>query len=780
MTQTKLSKKRYRDPEYMRAGLIYGVLGGFAFAVCAWGIGAIRLANASAGYPWLKFTVGVLLCVMIGGFAGWLTALADNGFVGTVAWFLAGISFCWIASHLPFEGMTYLLNRLDPQLRALHYPYPDNMDRRMVVVYILSVLLFTLAGLLEVNILDAVQRASTRFMRAATYLLVVPFFALAGIVAADYISQPIEDPLIVVSDLLVFNQQVKGQKLDPKVIAEKHYRALAPIQTLANGPYHLYLSSYDPQYFDSFTVLIDFSGQWAECTVLVDSVGNCKPGNPYSNPNDQGLIDALPTPTFIPTGTPTDVASAAEQTVLTSTPAPVIISLPKSLDNAPRYTISADIDVANLTFTGHSSVRYTNQVDSPLDRLYFRLIPNGQGSYGNGRLDVTKALVDGKPTSTQLSQEDTVLEIELAERLLRGQHVQIDLDFNGQIPVDFGGQKTPAGYGIYNYSDHVLAMADWYPILAVYDERGWNLDFPSKIGDSVYSETAFYSVDLTLPKDVIVAASGIQESKQATDTSQILHFETGPMRDFFLIMSPDFQVDSQVIDDTEVNLYYLPGHEQSAGQALKVAADSLHIYNGKFGAYPYSELDIVDAPMRNASGVEFPGIVLVADKLFDTPDNPSFTVATAHEVGHQWWYNVVGNNVFADPWLDEALTSYSSSLYYEIQQGKGAAAGLIDYWKQRYQTLLEQGKDDRVTQSLSHFESLNDPGVYGGVVYTKGALFFDALRQEIGDKAFFNALQNYYQAEQFGIARPEDLLNAFEASAGRSLGDLYLKWLYTP
>ena len=620
MTQTKPSKKRFRDPDTLKAGLIYGVLGGLAFAFTAWGIGAIQLANASAGYPWLKFAVGAVLCVLIGGIAGWLTALADNGFVGAFVWFLAGISFCWIASHLPFEGLTFLLNRLDARLPGISYPYPDSMQQRMVVVYMLVVLLSTLAGILQTTILDSVQRASTGFMRVMTTLLVVPFFALAGLVTAEYVNQPLETPLVVIGDLLKFNQQVKGQKLDPKVIAETHYRALGPIQDLAIKPYRLYLGSYDPEYLDSASVLIDFSGQWAECTVSSASVGVCKPHISSIDSNQKAALDEPPAPSLNPSVTPTapistagqpgpgTIPSSVDQTQPVSTatatpPAPIMVSLPESLDNAPRYKISADIDVENLSFTGHSSVIYTNKNSNPLDRLYFRLIPNGQGSYGNGRLDVTQVQVDGKPAPTQLSEQDTALEIELAEPLLHGQQVQIDLDSNGRIPVDFGGSSTPAGYGIYNYSDHVLALADWYPILAVYDNWRWNLDFPSEIGDSVYSETAFYSVDLTLPKDVIVAASGVQESKQITETSQTLHYETGPMRDFFLIMSPDFQVDSQVVDNTQVNLYYLPGHEQPAQQALNIAADSLHIYNEKFGAYPYTELDVVDAPMRVGFGV---------------------------------------------------------------------------------------------------------------------------------------------------------------------------------
>ncbi len=92
----------------------------------------------------------------------------------------------------------------------------------------------------------------------------------------------------------------------------------------------------------------------------------------------------------------------------------------------------------------------------------------------------------------------------------------------------------------------------------------------------------------------------------------------------------------------------------------------------------------------------------------------------------------------------------------------------------------DKGVDDQIARPLSYFEGLNNPGVYGGVVYSKGALFFDALRQEIGDQAFFEALQSYYNTYQFDIASPVELLDAFEASAGRQLDDFFQSWLYTP
>jgi aminopeptidase N len=359
-----------------------------------------------------------------------------------------------------------------------------------------------------------------------------------------------------------------------------------------------------------------------------------------------------------------------------------------------------------------------------------------------------------------------------------GRDIQLDFDFEGVVSLG-EDQTEQAGYGIYNYSQGVLTLSGWYPILAVYDDQGWNLDMPSNVGDSTFSDIAFYTVDVTIPIDFKVIATGTQVERQVSSDRIRLRFESGPARDFFIVAGQDFKVTTRTVTGTTVSSYYLPGHERGGGLALSVASDSLRIFNQKFGAYPYTELDLVETPMQYALGVEFPGIFLVSTSLYDAPEKAEFSATVAHEVAHQWWYNVVGNDVFDEPWLDEALATYSSSLFYEFRVGGSVPDGLIQYWYDRYNKLLNDGEDDLVTENLMHFESLEKSRVYGSVVYSKGALFFKALRDEIGDRAFFAALQAYYQMHQYQIATAEALLDAFERTAGRQLDKFYRTWLYS-
>ena len=243
------------------------------------------------------------------------------------------------------------------------------------------------------------------------------------------------------------------------------------------------------------------------------------------------------------------------------------------------------------------------------------------------------------------------------------------------------------------------------------------------------------------------------------------------MRDFTLAASPDFQVTSGSVDGTQINSFSSSGFEAGGEAALQVASGSLETYNQLFGAYPYAELDVVQAPMRYASGVEYPTIILINSDLYDDPQEMDFIITDAHEVAHQWWYNLVGNDVFDDPWLDEALATYSSALYLEQETGEGSYDGYIRYMQNDYNELTSRGLDDQVTESLAHFESLGPSSpMYGTIVYSKGALFFHELRQSIGNAAFFAGLQSYYRSQIYQVAQVNDLLDAFEAASRTLVG----------
>ncbi|MCW5882122.1 MAG: M1 family metallopeptidase [Anaerolineae bacterium] len=444
------------------------------------------------------------------------------------------------------------------------------------------------------------------------------------------------------------------------------------------------------------------------------------------------------------------------------------------LASAPRYAIDLTLDPANLSYTGRQTITYTNTDTTPLTDIVLRVFPNSCALYGCGELKVTGATVGGQPATTTSDLENTALRVTLPRPVAPGQKVDVTLDFQGRVPTNFGPDRQ--GYGIYNYGPalQTLMLANAYPVLAVRQNGQWVADPVYPDGDAVFSPTAFYDVSVTLPGGWSPVATGSVISDVGADGTRTVRYSSGPARDFMLAVAPNWNKVSQQVGETTVNSYYLGDTQAAAEKALDVGVKSMEIYSQRFGPYPFRQLDIVPAPLFKAAGVEYPGLVLIEAAYYSKPNDPSFETTVAHEVAHQWWYSTVGNDVIKSPWLDEALTQYASAIYFEDRYGKDRFNRLISGWERAVDSLVAKGEDDIVGEGLAHFEGGNR---YGPVVYIKGPLFFHAIRQRLGDEAFYRGLQSYYQQNKYGIATPERLVAAFNGAGGPRIDDLFDKWI---
>jgi aminopeptidase N len=249
-------------------------------------------------------------------------------------------------------------------------------------------------------------------------------------------------------------------------------------------------------------------------------------------------------------------------------------------------------------------------------------------------------------------------------------------------------------------------------------------------------------------------------------------FVTGPMRDFMLVASADYLTSTMVVEDTLVTSYYLPEDAEGGQQALGYAADALELFSELFGPYPYAEFDLVETP-TTAGGIEYPGLVVIARQLYNQTTG-FFEFATVHETAHQWWYGLVGNDQVDEPWLDEALAQYSTTLYYERLKGPDAADAIRElYFERQYARIVEEGRDQPVGKPVRAYASDD----YGPIVYGKGPLFFQALRDQVGDQLFLEILRTYLKRYEYGIATPGGFLATAEQVSGRELGGLYTEWI---
>jgi hypothetical protein len=439
------------------------------------------------------------------------------------------------------------------------------------------------------------------------------------------------------------------------------------------------------------------------------------------------------------------------------------------LARASVYRIELRISDDFLVLEGHEEVCYTNQEDEPLDEVYFRLFPNIAG----GAATVSKLQIDGQDVQAFPELQDSALRVPLPRVLQPGERAIIEMDFKVEV-----AQEMTARYGLFGYFDGVLVLDEFYPAIPVYDDEGWNVEIPSPYGDATYYDASFYLVRVTAPASLTVVASGILVSREDKAGHQVLTFAAGPARDFYLAASENYTVISKIVGETTVNSYALAERAKGAELALQFAADALRSFNRWLGVYPYTELDVVSTPMQ-ALGMEYPGVVAIALNLYDSNGEVGGTRApivlestVAHEVAHQWFYNVVGNDQIDEPWLDEAMAQYLTGLYYVDTHGEAAAQNYRSSWESRW---------DRVERAKIPIglpvEAYTDTE-YSAIVYGRGPLFIAALAETMGQQAFDEFLRDYYQSHKWGIGTGDAFKQLAEQHCQCDLTALFEEWVY--
>jgi aminopeptidase N len=182
---------------------------------------------------------------------------------------------------------------------------------------------------------------------------------------------------------------------------------------------------------------------------------------------------------------------------------------------------------------------------------------------------------------------------------------------------------------------------------------------------------------------------------------------------------------------------------------------------------------VAAAPLSNR-GMEYPQVNLLGVELYNHfGDN--LEILVAHEVAHQWWYQMVHNDPVKTPWLDEALAEYSVKLYFEALHGEGNAD---DLQNRRWQTPARSLQEREVETPLGWgVESFADGSQYEITVYGKGALFYDALRKILGERQFKRFLQSYLETYRYQIVDANDWLAAIRALQNPAVETLYEEWV---
>ena len=544
---------------------------------------------------------------------------------------------------------------------------------------------------------------------------------------------------------------------------------------------------------------------------------------------------------------------------------------PSASSRRPQYDIDLKLDWQLLTLSANAKIAVPASPNDPISDASFFLFANADGVGGanaNTRnLVVDDVLVNGRRANWKL--DGPVLKVRFASP--QANDVPVEVRYHGLVPrsaadagimggmlgadvsslFGMGGDGNGAApakpkntdYGLYTASPQIVSLGSfWSPTLAVRANGKWADTPPDGLGDVAYAQKSDYRVSLNVPQGTTVVAPG-----RVTPSQNGVEIIADNVRDCAILASPEFVAKSKTIsvgpkDVTTVTItaYALREHANRLNECLDIAASALQIYSKRFGAYPFGEFKLVEAPMKSgAGGMEYSRMVGIASSLYEpmskqlggmvtslnipgadqllsqldqdaggdgaltTPANGGgdaggagdmvsgmlgqqkamldtlFEETIAHEVAHQWWAIGVGSDSQRDPWVDESLTNWSSMLYFEDKYGKHHADEMRElYLKTAYSMGAALGGGDRAANLPSSAYTNNLQ--YGAIVYGKAALFYDHLRDLVGDATFFGALRDYFARYNDKLAGPGTLRALVEARSPNQrvqIEALYKRWI---
>ncbi|MBK7316889.1 hypothetical protein [Candidatus Villigracilis affinis] len=199
--------------------------------------------------------------------------------------------------------------------------------------------------------------------------------------------------------------------------------------------------------------------------------------------------------------------------------------------------------------------------------------------------------------------DDSLLTVPLKQPLQPKESITLSMDFTVTVP-----QSVELNYGVQAYFDEVLTLAHAYPMIAVYDDEGWNAEIPPQSGDVTYADMSFFHVTVDAPKELVLVSVGreIHRHAERNGNRQTVQYAAGPVRDYYLAASPNYEVVTKEVNGVTIRFYAPADQKSGAERTLEIAAKSIEVFENRYAAYPYTELDFVSTPTL-ALGIEYPG-----------------------------------------------------------------------------------------------------------------------------------------------------------------------------
>jgi len=364
------------------------------------------------------------------------------------------------------------------------------------------------------------------------------------------------------------------------------------------------------------------------------------------------------------------------------------------------------------------SVVFTPDIET--ENVYLRLWPNGpRPAQGGVQLSIANTTVDGQRVEV-INENATTVKVITPDYTRAGQSTTIASDFELVVPLELNSRLS--GRQDYMRLGTILPLIPWEP------GRGWALEPATPLfAEAVSSPVADYAVKVTVPDGYSALASGVVDDDDVwrVDSARDFALSVGRFRTIVgTAMAPE---------PVQVTVGIHETIDDDAQVYLDKIIDSMQQFSSRWGAYPWPSLTFAVTP-NLSGGIEFPTHIMQGQNTTGR--------VTSHEVGHMFFYSLVGNNQGSEPWLDEGLASYAEFTY------EGTPANAFP---------IPAGGVGNATQPMTFWESRSD--LYYRSVYAQTGF---AL-QLIGEQADVDcALARYVAANAHRIATAQDFIDAFE------------------
>jgi hypothetical protein len=376
----------------------------------------------------------------------------------------------------------------------------------------------------------------------------------------------------------------------------------------------------------------------------------------------------------------------------------------------------------------------------------------------------------------------TALEVPLPKPVEKGQKVTVELTFTMRLP-----QKQ----GRWGQWQGVTFLSNWLPVVAYFDDKGWQPTPFIPWHQPFFNEAGSYTVRVTLPCEQKFGCTGSVLS--ITDLGngwKRAEIAVSCARDFAFLCSDRFSEYTGRVGDVQVRCLAFPEHSYQAKEMVRVVCEAIPIYNRWFGLYAYPEFTIVESYF-GWNGNECSGLIMIDERVFGMPHLATGYIEylLSHETCHQWWYNAVGTNGYAETWMDEGLAAYFSHRLMTVKHGKKNTGMLtfprglewlpnIDRETYRYYSLygtLGRGEAGPSVQNMDKYDHIVN---LFSLCYDRGSKIVGMIEDRLGEEAFFDFMRRVYGRYYFRMIRVADFQRELEEYTGRSWKEFFDNWLY--